>query len=241
MAETIKHPCPPYATFSAFINFLNKLRDTQVPGRIDPSVFGKASGSLSYSIIAALKALKLIAADGTPKPDFIALVKADDDGRKNRLTHAMQAAFPTLYGGSSFDVTNATASQFDEHIRTNYEAKGSTVDKVASFYIAACAYSDVEISDLVKARKPTASSASSGKSKRQRKIDVEPDNSGAGQKPPPLTPITEKLLEYRLVDLMAEAMDDPEVLQAIIKVVTFLKARDAKPKKKAVDETPTAP
>ena len=40
--------------------------------------------------------------------------------------------------------------------------------------------------------------------------------------------MTEKALEYRLVDLMAEAMDDPETLQAILKVITFLKARDAK-------------
>ena len=36
--------------------------------------------------------------------------------------------------------------------------------------------------------------------------------------------MTEKALEYRLVDLMTDAMDDPEVMQAIIKVVTFLKA-----------------
>lgn len=49
---------------------------------------------------------------------------------------------------------------------------------------------------------------------------------------PPL--ITEKALEYRLVDLMSEAMDEPEVLQAIIKVITFLKARDAK--KTATDQ-----
>jgi len=48
---------------------------------------------------------------------------------------------------------------------------------------------------------------------------------GNGGDPPP---ITEKALEYRLVDLMAEAMDESEVLQAIIKVITFLKARDAK-------------
>ncbi len=46
-----------------------------------------------------------------------------------------------------------------------------------------------------------------------------------GSDPPP---ITEKALEYRLVDLMSEAMDESEVLQAIIKVITFLKARDAK-------------
>jgi hypothetical protein len=37
----------------------------------------------------------------------------------------------------------------------------------------------------------------------------------------------EKKLEYRLVDLMEDAMDDPEALQAILKVITFVKTRDA--------------
>ena len=45
--------------------------------------------------------------------------------------------------------------------------------------------------------------------------------------PPPSPPPTEKKLEYRLVDLMAEAMDDPEALQAILRVITFVKTRDA--------------
>jgi hypothetical protein len=45
--------------------------------------------------------------------------------------------------------------------------------------------------------------------------------------PPPPPPAQEKKLEYRLVDLMEEAMDDPEALQAILKVITFVKTRDA--------------
>ena len=61
MADKPVRHSPPYATFASFITFLNKLRETQVPSRIDPSVFGNASGSLSYSIIAALKSLKLLA------------------------------------------------------------------------------------------------------------------------------------------------------------------------------------
>ncbi len=39
--------------------------------------------------------------------------------------------------------------------------------------------------------------------------------------------ITEKALEYRLVDLMGAASADPEVLGAIIKVVTWLKTQEA--------------
>ena len=73
MNDKPKKLSPPYATFPSFINFLNKLRDSSVPGRIDPSVFGNASGSISYSVIASLKYLKLIDDDGLPSSKFVEL------------------------------------------------------------------------------------------------------------------------------------------------------------------------
>lgn len=54
--------------------------------------------------------------------------------------------------------------------------------------------------------------------------------------PPPPPPVTEKALEYKLVDLMSEALDKPDVMQAIITVVTFLKARDAGKQKTGADQ-----
>jgi hypothetical protein len=233
MAEPTKFQCPPYATFPTFINFLNKLRDTTVPSRIDPSVFGNASGSISYSIIASLKSLKLIGPDGVPTQQFIDLVNADDEARKPRLRAAMVNAYPTLLDGN-FDITKATSGQFDEHLRDRYEAKGSTIDKVAAFFIAAANYADVPLSQLIKDRKPLSPSASSGKSRKQRKQIADPY---APPPPPAFTPppVTEKALEYKLVDLMTEAMDKPDVMQAIITVVTFLKAREAEQKKTAAD------
>lgn len=228
MAEKSAGYSPPYATFASFMNFLNKLRETQIPSRIDPSVFGNASGSLSYSIIAALKSLKLISVEGVPTPEMIAFVRASDDDRKPLMQEILRAGYPTLWNGS-IDLSSTTAGQFDEHIRQEYDVKGSTVDKVASFFIAAAKFSDFSISPHLAARKPTASSASSSKSKKQRKVDQsegEETNGNAWKENPPAV-ITEKALEYRLVDLMSDAMEEPEVMQAIIKVVTFLKAKDA--------------
>lgn len=221
MADQPKFPCPPYATFSAFINFLNKLRDTQVPSRIDPSVFGNASGSLSYSIIATLKSLKLIGPDGVPNQSFVNLVNEDDEGRKTILRKAMQQAYPSLFDGS-FDITNATAGQFDEHVRNRYEAKGSTIDKVASFFIAAADYADVELSQLVKDRKPLFSSASSGKSRKQRKQAQEPADS-----PPPPPPPKAQPLEYQLIDLLKTEGIEEEEKKAVWTLVQFLTSKKA--------------
>jgi len=61
------------------------------------------------------------------------------------------------------------------------------------------------------------------------------DNGYTPPPPPPPPPVTEKALEYKLVDLMAETLDHPDVMEAIIKVVTFLKMREAT-KKTATDQ-----
>jgi len=231
MSEKAKLPTPPYTTFTSFMGFINKLKETQVPSRIDATVFRGASGSLVYSVLSALKSLNLINAEGIPSSQFVDLVMADEEDRKRQMRAIMEIAYAPLFG-SSFNLASATAGQFDELIRREYDAKGSTVDKVATFFIAAAKYADIEISQHLAARKPTASSASSNKSKRQRKAET------GGEDPPPPPPgspqITEKALEYRLVDLMSEAAGDADVMQAIITVITFLKTKSAT--KKATDE-----
>lgn len=55
---------------------------------------------------------------------------------------------------------------------------------------------------------------------------------GGGGNPP----IAEKALEYKLVDLMSEALDKPDVMTAIITVITFLKARESKQSKTGTDQ-----
>lgn len=54
--------------------------------------------------------------------------------------------------------------------------------------------------------------------------------------PPPSSFPTEQKLEYRLVDLMSQAIGEPEVLQAILTVITFLKTKDVNPVKAATDQ-----
>lgn len=234
MPDNEKKPAPPYATFSSFINFFNKLRDTAIPSRIDPSVFGNASGSLIYSVIASLKSLKLISEEGEPSENFINFANADDDARKAIMSDIVTKGYPTLFNGT-LDVSKATSGQLDEHIRTELNASGSTVDKVAAFFIAAAKLGEIELSPQIMTRKPIASSASSGKSKRQRKSSKS-ENGNLPPPPPPAPKMTEKALEYRLVDLLTEASGDQDVVDAIIKVVTFLKMKPMTDEKKAADQ-----
>lgn len=224
MSEQPKASSPPYGAYGSFSNLLNKLRETGIPSRIDPTVFGNASGSVSYSTIAALKYLNLIDSDGKPSQKFIDLVNASDEGRAPIIKELVKAGYPSLFGGT-INLKTVSAGEFDDHIRSTFDVSGSTVDKVAAFFLAAAKQAGIQVSPHLLARKPVAPSQSSKKSAKQRKRDGDTPDPGVTPSPP-TTPMSEKALEYRLVDLMGEAMSDPEVMQAIITVITFLKSRE---------------
>jgi len=228
MSDKSKRASPPYATFPAFISFINRLRETGVPNKIDPSVFGNASGSLIYSVLASLKFLNLIDDNGVPSARFIEFVKASDEHRTKLLRQIITEGYPTLFKGD-LDLANISAGQFDTHIRDEFDVEGSTIDKIAAFFLAAAKAAEIPVSTFLEKRRPISSSPSSKKSVQQRK-KPEADE-GEEDRPPPPPPIhaeiSEKALEYRLVDLMSEAAGKPEVMQAIITVITFLKTKNA--------------
>ena len=227
MNDRPKSVSPPYATFSTFLSFLNKLDETGIPSRIDPTVFGNASGS-AYSIIAALKFLKLIEESGAPTPNMLALVKAPEDTKPAVLKEVIQKGYPSLFKADA-NLGTMTAGQFDEHMRSEYGVQGSTVDKIAAFFIAACKMAGLPLSPHLIARKAIAVSSSAKKSLKQRKRDGEEtrDDADADEAPTP-APATAKALEYQLIDLMSEPGIDEEVKQSIWALVQYLMARKAK-------------
>lgn len=227
MADRTKTVSPPYAALSGLINFINKLRETGIPGRIDPSVFGNASGSLSYSIISTLKYLKLIDDAGIPSQGFIQFVKASDEARVPMWEGLVKTGYPSLFK-SGVDLTTMTAGQFDEHVRDEFGATGSTVDKIALFFIGAAKLAGIPLSAHLLARKSIATSSSAKKSAKQRKRDNgdAAEDDGDDDLPPP--PAPPKALEYQLIDLMSQPDIDEEVKKSIWSLVQYLTARKAK-------------
>lgn len=232
MTDPAKQLSPPYATYGQFVGFLNKLRETSVPSRIDPSVFGNASGT-AYSIISALKFLKLIEESGAPSKELVALVEAKDDERGPLLKPIIQKGYPSLFK-APVHLTSMTAGQFDEHIRNEYGATGSTVDKVALFFIAACKAADIPVSTHLLNRKPIATSSTAKKSAKQRRRDAGEEVDSDDTPPPPPPPASAKELHYQLIDLMSEPDIDDNVKASIWSLVQYLTARKAK--KTAVEE-----
>lgn len=233
MADTSQKLSPPYAAYSSFSNFINGLRETDVPPRIDRTVFGNASGSLIYSILASLKSLKLIDDAGVPTKSLHLLVAASDEKQRAEVMRSiLKVGFPTLWNGS-IDVSQATAGQFDEHIRVEYDVKGSTLDKIAAFFLAAAADADIPISSYLKARRSQAASAPKRNGKRRRTeeraaAEQEVQQPPAAQQRHHLHADLSKPLEYQLIDLMKEPDIEDDVKTSIWSLVQFLMARKAK-------------
>jgi hypothetical protein len=130
-----------------------------------------------------------------------------------------------------------TAGQFDEHMRNEYGVQGSTVDKVAGFFIAASKLAGIPVSPHLLARKPIATSSAAKKSAKQRRAGEQrgDDEENDPLPPPPPPPAPIKALEYQLIDLMSEPDIDDEVKKSIWSLVQYLTARKAK-KAAVVDE-----
>ncbi|WP_238866747.1 DUF5343 domain-containing protein [Achromobacter xylosoxidans] len=174
-----KSVLPAYVSFAAFTNFLNKLRDTGVPSRIDRSVMGSASGSLISSVLAALRSFELIDEAQRPREAMRTLVTASDEGRKEIFKQLFERGYSFLQGDPDFHLETATTAQLTQKFR-DQGMSGSTVTKSIAFFLALAKAADIKVSPHMKA--PPAPKTN-GKASRKpvkasptRELENDPDS-----------------------------------------------------------------
>jgi hypothetical protein len=183
MASEKRNAGVAYATFSTFMSFMTKLRENGVPARIDRSIFGNASGSTVYSIIAALRALELTDDDSVPTASLHRFANAPDDERPELMNGIVRHAYPTLFS-SEIDLQTTTAGQFDEHLKQQYDVKGSTVDKAATFFIAAAQFAEIPLSNHLKKRRTRSAPSATKRSSRSKQTAAKDAKEQAAQTEP---------------------------------------------------------
>ena len=223
MADDPPQVSPPYATFGQFKSFLNKLAETSVPSRIDRTVFGNISGGTAYALLSALKFLRLIDGDGKPTSLLRQLVTADEDGRKPLIHQMIYEAYPGLMNGS-LNLAEASGGQFDEALREHYNIRGSTVDKVATFFLQAAEEAGVQVSMHLKKRKPAAPSNASRRRPAPKTPDTderEPDARTKAQT------MSQKSLSHVLTDLLDVTDMNEEEMNAVWVLLRYQKRKEA--------------
>jgi hypothetical protein len=132
--EQSRKRLPPYISYRTFQNFFDGLQQG-IPARIDRSYWGdRLSGSTGIQLMAALRFLGLVDANGVPTDRLKLLVSAKGDRRAELLREVTSEAFGFLQL-SSFDLQTATFSQLQEVFHYTFQITGDVSRKCIKFFI----------------------------------------------------------------------------------------------------------
>jgi hypothetical protein len=168
---------PVYVSWGAFVAFINKLRDTSVPQRIDRSLMGNASGSLISSLMAAIKSLGLIDEAQRPTEAMKALVAAKDEQRKPLYEALFRSAYTFVNDDPDFHLESATTAQLSQKFREQ-GMSGSTVIKAIAFFLSLAKAADVKVSPHLKAPQSPRPNG-----KKLTKVAVKLESEGGAEEP----------------------------------------------------------
>src|SRR5712672_4905 len=88
---------PPYLSFSTFTGFLDALRVSGVPTRVDRSIMAAKSGSTQVLLLSAIRYLGLASDNGIPTPELERLVQSEARQQQEVWHRILSRAYPTLF------------------------------------------------------------------------------------------------------------------------------------------------
>ena len=159
---------PPYISYRTFQNFTEGLQQG-IPSRIDRSYWGdRASGSTGTQLMAALRFLGLVDANGTPTARLRQLASSRGAQRAEVLRTIISEAFSFLQEGS-FDSQTATYSQLVEVFHHTFELTDSVTRKCVKFFIAFASDAGMPLSPFIIKRVRFAGAGTGTKPASKRK------------------------------------------------------------------------
>ena len=127
---------PPYAPFPTFKNFVEKLKDTGIPHRIDKSVMGNLSGAAQSQVLGGLRFLDLTDLGGNPTNRLHELVESFGTPLWATSLHGvLKNAYALIVDG--LDLHKASPAQLTEAFRDRGKTDGSLTEKAIRFYLKA--------------------------------------------------------------------------------------------------------
>ncbi len=131
----VRQPLPPYIPFKTFQGFIQKLKDTAVPERVDSSLLKSYSGSIGRQLVAALKFLGLLDDNNFTTDKLKNLVKSFGLPEwSETFGDVAVEAYRDVIGDLNLDV--ATFGQLADRFKTR-GADGQVLQKCITFYLAA--------------------------------------------------------------------------------------------------------
>ncbi|HEY98006.1 MAG TPA: DUF5343 domain-containing protein [Dehalococcoidia bacterium] len=159
VTEKGRRHLPPYVSYRTFLNFLNNLQQ-RVPSRIDRSFWGDMlSGSTGTQLMAALRFLRLIDANGKPTEKLKPLVLAKGEQRTQILYEIATESFDFVLQ-SSIDLESATYAQLEEVFQNTFQLADDVCRKCVKFFIAMTTDAGMVLSPFITKRTRTTHAVS---------------------------------------------------------------------------------
>jgi len=157
---------PPYVSYRTLLNFIERL-EQGMPARIDRSYWSdRLAGSTGTQLMAALRFLGLIDADGVPTSQLRLLVSARGEKRAELLRQIAAESYNFVLGGS-FDFHIATYAQLEEVFHRNFELADDVNRKCIKFFVALASDARIPLSTFITKRVRTLAASSGAKAKRK--------------------------------------------------------------------------
>jgi hypothetical protein len=175
---------PPYVSYRTFRNFIDRLQQ-RLPARIDRSYWGDIlSGSNGTQLMAALRFLGLIDANGKPLERLRSLAAARAEQRVDLMRRMASDAFEFVFE-SHLDIESATYAQLQEVFHNTFQLTEDVSRKCVKFFIALSGDAGIPLSPFITKRTRSVSGIKTpGRkpSKRTNKNGAVPQ--GNGEIPP---------------------------------------------------------
>lgn len=176
--EDERKPLPPYIAFKTFLGFIQKLKETTVPERIDASVVRNYSGSVARQLFTALKYLSMTDENGKVTEKLTQLVDAHgSENWKMLLGNSIKESYFPIIG--DLNLEKATRNQLEEKFR-DWGADGDVLQKCMAFYISAVTEAGMAISPHVLASE-TRGRPKGSKTKKPKERGDEQENETLAQ------------------------------------------------------------
>ena len=147
---------PPYVSYRTFHNFTDRLQQQGTPQRIDRSYWGEIlSGSTGPQLMAAMRFLGLIDANGKPTDRLKQLVPAEGD-KKTQLIRTIATESFSFVTKGNLDLASATYSQLEEAFHNNFSLTDDVKRKCVKFFIAMACDGGMDISPHITRHTRTA-------------------------------------------------------------------------------------
>jgi hypothetical protein len=140
---------PPYLSYRTFRNFLDSVRVSGVPARIERSMMASKSGSTQALLFSAIRYFGLASEKGVSSPDLELLVHSEGKQRQEVWRRIFVRSFGPVFK-SKINLERATTEELTEIFRRQGVLSKDTVRKCVTFFCMGAKDAGIKLSPHIR-------------------------------------------------------------------------------------------